>query len=88
MPLTQTERRAIDDLRQRVDLLARSTANGAAVISTILPVVGPGPAADALLDAQRHLVAASRALAPLRSAVVEVEPDGAADEPTAAWAVH
>ena len=86
MHTAQTERAAIRDLRERVELLARSTSNGAKLVSMILPVVGPGPAADALLSAQRHLIAAGQEIAPLRSAVYEVSPDAVTDddEPDAA----
>ncbi len=77
---TQTERAAIRDLRERVDLLARSTANGVKLIATVLPVVGPGPAADALRRAQQHLIAAGRDVAPLRTAVFEVAPDAVTDD--------
>ena len=88
MPLTQTERAAIRDLRERVELLARSTANGARLVSMILPVVGPGPAADALQRAQQHLIAAAHEIAPLRSAVYEVAPDAVSADDQPATAPH
>ncbi|MCY3845687.1 MAG: hypothetical protein OXH69_19350 [Acidobacteria bacterium] len=81
---TQTERAAIRGLRERVELLARSTSNGAKLVSMILPVVGPGPAADALQRAQQHLIAAAHEIAPLRTAVYEVAPDAVTTDDDAA----
>ena len=77
---TQTERATIRDLRERVELLARSTSNAARLVSMILPVVGPGPAADALQSAQQHLIAVAHEIAPLRTAVYEVSPDAVTDD--------